>query len=336
MPRSPARSRTRSTSRTSWSATTSASMRRSTLRTRSRRRSPPSRMLYVATRILRGVVFLVRDIDRTYNATVQPQRDAHLTELVFLDRGPIALRCIAVAVAAAACGVAGTLLVRLHQTLAAQLAAHMALNPLQTLHRDRVKRAHALARAGLPPLCFAAAVLRLRHGATEPPPGRTAVEHQTLGQLRAGLRREYRIVRGALVVVCLLAAVDVARTVASVIAAQSGDTQIATTMPATVVEALGYVVAALVLAVVGSRLRHRGAPARRAVIRPIARRAAQVRSCARRRSRRRARGSRARPTAETPSTPWPLPARIPERCARPPRSHSSREPGSPRCRSRPR
>ena len=201
----------------------------------------------MATRILRGEVFLVRDIDRTYNATVQPQRDAHLTELVFLDRGPIALRCVAVAVAAAACGVAGTLLVRLHQTLAGQLAAHVTLNPLQTVIATG-SSARTLWPGWVAAVCFAAAVLRLRHGATEPPPGRTAVEHQTLSQLRAGLRREYRIVRCALVVVCLFAAVDVARTVASEITAQAGDRQLSSAMPATVTEALGYVVAAVVLA----------------------------------------------------------------------------------------
>jgi hypothetical protein len=193
------------------------------------------------------VVFLVRDIDRTYNATVQPQRDAHLSELVFLDRGPIALRCIAVVVAAATCGVAGTLLVRLHQSLAGRLAAHIALNPVQTLIATG-SSVRTLWPGWVAAACFAAAVLRLRHGATEPPPGRTAVEHQTLGQLRNGLRREYRTVRGALVVVCLFAAVDVARTIASVIAAQSGDRQISTIMPATVAEALGYLVAAVVLA----------------------------------------------------------------------------------------
>jgi len=177
---------------------------------------------------------------------VQPQRDAHLTELVFLDHGPIALRSIAVVIAAAACGVAGTLLVRLHQTLAAQLGARVALNPLQTLIATG-STMRTLWPGWVAALCFGAAVLRLRHGATEPPPGRTAVEKQTLGQLRAGLRREYRIVRVAFVVVLLFAAVDAARTIASLIA-ESTDKEIATTMPATIAEALGYVVAALVLA----------------------------------------------------------------------------------------
>lgn len=177
---------------------------------------------------------------------MQPQRDAHLTELVFLDHGPIALRSLAVLIAAAACGVAGTLLVRLHETLADQLAAHLALNPLQTLIATG-STVRTLWPGWVAALCFGAAVLRLRHGATEPPPGRTAVEHQTLSQLRAGLRREFRIVRLALVFVLLFAAVDSARALASLIAAAS-DKEISSTMPATIAEALGYVVAALVLA----------------------------------------------------------------------------------------
>jgi hypothetical protein len=216
----------------------------------------------VATRIPRAADFLVRDIDRTYNATVQPQRDAHLTELVFLDRGPIALRGLAVAVAAAACGVAGTLLVRLHETLATQLAAHEALNPLQTLIANG-SSIRTLWPGWVAALCFAAAVARLRLGATEPPLGRIAVEHQTLSQLRAGLRREYRVVRTALVVVALLAAVDSARALASVIAAQSGDHTVSASLPATVLEALGYVVATAVLAMwahgFGAELRRLGA-----------------------------------------------------------------------------
>jgi hypothetical protein len=63
--------------------------------------------------------------------------------------------------------------------------------------------------------------------------------------------------------VCLLGAVDVSRTVASLIAAQAGDRQISAAMPATVVEALGYVAAALILALwagaFGTELRRLGA-----------------------------------------------------------------------------
>jgi hypothetical protein len=193
---------------------------------------------------------------------VQPGRDAHLTELVFLDRGPVALRCIVVAIAAAACGVAGTLLVRLHQTLAAQVVAHVALNPLQT-----VIATGSTARTAWPgwvaALCFGAAVLRLRRGAPEPPAGRGSPDRRSLSQLRAGLRHEYALVRGALVVVVLFAAVDVARTAASLIAARSGDREVGASVAWTAIEAGGYAVAALVLALwastFGTEVRRLGA-----------------------------------------------------------------------------
>jgi hypothetical protein len=56
------------------------------------------------------------------------------------------------------------------------------------------------------------------------------------------------VVRSALVLVSLFAAVDVARALASLNAAQSGDRRVGAAAPATVLEALGYTVAALVLA----------------------------------------------------------------------------------------
>jgi len=216
----------------------------------------------VATRIERVGAFLVRDIERTYNATVQAERDARLSELVFLARGPIALRCAALTFAAAGCGVAGTLLVRLHQSLAAQLAAHAALDPLQNLIATG-SSIRTVWPGWVAALCFAGAVWRLRRGVTEPPAGRTAVEDLTLAQLRRGLRREYFVVRCAFVVVGLIAAVDIARTVASVITANSGDNGIAATLPSTVAEAGGYAAAALVLAVwaytFGAEIRRLGA-----------------------------------------------------------------------------
>ena len=174
----------------------------------------------------------------------------------------MALRCIVVAITAAACGVAGTLLVRLHQTLAAQLAAHHPLNALQTLIATG-----SSARTAWPgwvaALCFGAAVLRLRHGAPEPPAGRAPADRRSLTQLRAGLRHEYVAVRCALVVVSLFSAIDVARTVASISAAQSGDRAIGMSLAWTAIEAAGYAVAALVLALwattFGAEIRRLGA-----------------------------------------------------------------------------
>jgi hypothetical protein len=112
-------------------------------------------------------------------------------------------------------------------------------------------------------ICFAAAVIRLRRGAPEPPAGRVSPDQLTLGQLRAGLRHEYVVVRCALVVVLLFAAIDVARMAASIIAAQSGDRGVGNALPWTAIEAVGYAVAALVLALwastFGAEVRRLGA-----------------------------------------------------------------------------
>jgi hypothetical protein len=138
----------------------------------------------------------------------------------------------------------------------------MALNPAQTLIATG-SSLRTVWPGWVAAICFAAAVLRLRRGATEPPAGRAAPEQRTPRQLRAGLRREYLVVRCALVLVCLLAAVDVAPAAASVFAAQSGDALVAASLPATAVEALGYALAAVVLAVwaysFGAEVRRLGA-----------------------------------------------------------------------------
>jgi hypothetical protein len=71
------------------------------------------------------------------------------------------------------------------------------------------------------------------------------------------------VVRCALLLVWLLAAVDVARTAASIIAANSGDHQVGASLPATAIEAAGYAVASLVLALwanaFGAEVRRLGA-----------------------------------------------------------------------------
>jgi hypothetical protein len=146
--------------------------------------------------------------------------------------------------------------------LAAQVAAHVSLNPLQTLIATG-----STARTAWPgwvaALCFGAAVLRLRRGTPEPPAGRGSPDRLSLSQLRAGLRHEYTVVRGALVVVVLGAAVDVARTAASLIAAQSGDRAVGASLAWTAIEAAGYAVSALVLALwastFGTEVRRLGA-----------------------------------------------------------------------------
>lgn len=96
---------------------------------------------------------------------------------------------------------------------------------------------------------FAIAVVRLRRGATEPPAGRTPVERLNPTQIRRALVREYTVVRVALLLVGLVAILDLARASRYVIAAASDDRLAGSTLPATVVEAVGLAVAAAVLLV---------------------------------------------------------------------------------------
>jgi hypothetical protein len=186
---------------------------------------------------------------RTYNATVaETDGRRRATELIFLDRGPLVLRALAIIVAAAGCGLAGYVLFRLHLQLAAHLAAGAALNPLQALIASG-SSARTLWPGWLAAVFFLLAVIRLRRGPIEPAPGVRSPERMTPGQLRSGLRREYTVVRALLVVVCLVAAVDGARAISYVSGAVDGHSVSTGTLVSTLVEAAGFAAAALVLAV---------------------------------------------------------------------------------------
>ena len=218
----------------------------------------------MATRILRGVFFLARDIDRTYNATVQPQRDAHLTELVFLDHGPIALRSIAVVIAAAASGVAGTLLVRLHQTLARPACRQRPAQSAADAHRHGVDRADPLARMGR------GAVLR-GCGRSSAPRSHRAAARADIG--RAPDARP--VARGAAPRVsdrpdsrwwwCCSSRLSMRRAALASLIAASSDKEIAATMPATIGGGAWLRRRRAGARGVGARFRRRGAPPRRAV-----------------------------------------------------------------------
>ena len=94
---------------------------------------------------------------------------------------------------------------------------------------------------------FLIALSRLRRGAPEPPAGMTRVENLTARQLRAGLVREYTVVRTALVVLGAVALTDGTRAGRYVLAAAGGDALARTSVLATVVEAAGLAVATIVL-----------------------------------------------------------------------------------------
>ena len=181
-----------------------------------------------------------------YNATVMSEGGRRLSQLVFLDRGSVALRGAGVIVSAAACGLAGFALLRLHETLAARLAAGASLNPVQTLIATG-SSPRTLWVGWVAAAFFAFALLRLSHVPMEPSAGRGSPADRTVGQLRSGLRREHAAVRMVLVVVLLIAAVDSARAIAFAIAAQRAGVS-PFTLWATYVEALGFLAASLALA----------------------------------------------------------------------------------------
>jgi len=169
------------------------------------------------------------------------------SELLFLSGVPAVVRVWLAVVVTAGCGVAGYVLLRVQQRLAADVAAGAHLNPFTTLLATGSSW-RTLWPGWLAAVFFVISVVRLRRGPLEPAPGRRRPEALTPTQLRRGLRAEYRAVRIVLVLLTVAAAVDTARAVAHVVAALRGDHSIAMSLAVTLAEAGGLVVAALVLA----------------------------------------------------------------------------------------
>lgn len=186
------------------------------------------------------------------------ERRRPVTELVFLGSGPVAVRALVVVMAALGAAIAGNLLYRLQAGLAVRLAAGQGLSGPASFvaHGSGAQTAWV---GWVAALFFFIAALRVRRSPPEPSPGVTSPERLTPAQLRAGLRREYTIVRALLVLVALAAAVDAARTL-TLLAASGGH---ANTLPATLVEAAGLLAATLMLALwawwFGDDLRRLGA-----------------------------------------------------------------------------
>jgi hypothetical protein len=173
----------------------------------------------------------------------RPARVAAAADLYCLGRLPRALQCAVVVAVLALCGVLGTLALRIQEHYA------------QTSGGGRVAAllAHgsspATAWAGwAAALFFLVALVRVRRGAPEPPAGRTPVESLTAAQLRAGLKREYTSVRVALLALTVVALADTARAARYVVAAAGGEILARASLAATLVEAAGLLVAALLLA----------------------------------------------------------------------------------------
>ncbi len=97
-------------------------------------------------------------------------------------------------------------------------------------------------------LFFLVALMWLRRVPPEPPAGRRPIEELTAGQLRAGLLREYTVVRIGLVILCAVSVLDAARAARYVVASASGDSVASASLAATLIEACGLVVATVILA----------------------------------------------------------------------------------------
>lgn len=96
-------------------------------------------------------------------------------------------------------------------------------------------------------LFFAAATLRMHVGPPEPPAGRPPRGRWTATEMRARLRGEYRWVRVAAILVTIVAAADCGRAVSTSVAAATGWQPARQAVVATIVEAVGLVLAAITL-----------------------------------------------------------------------------------------
>lgn len=164
-------------------------------------------------------------------------------ELLFVHRLPSPLRVIVPLVLCVGCVVLGVESLAIQHHYAGQLGG----GRLATLlgHGSSALTAW---EGWIAALFFLVALLRLRRNAPEPPAGRTPVEDLTTGQLRAGLVREYTVVRIILVILTAVALADASRAARYIVAAASGDAVASGSLAATLVEAAGLVLAAAVLA----------------------------------------------------------------------------------------
>ena len=175
------------------------------------------------------------------DGTVGRSRTA--AELLLLDRLPAFTRPIVGVVVAAGCGFVGaySLVVQEH------FAAHRLGGRLGALLAEGSSAATAWT-GWVAAAFFLIALLRLRRGDPEPPAGRTPLDSMTTRELRAGLVREYTLVRGALLLLGVIALVEAARGLRYGLAALTGDSIARNSVAATLIEAFGLIVATVVLA----------------------------------------------------------------------------------------
>lgn len=170
-------------------------------------------------------------------------RPTEIAELFFLRPGRTMVRATVATIVVTACCVLGALSLNIQGHFAAERTA----GRLGTLLAHGSTAATAWTGWAAAAF-FGVAVWRLRRGAPEPPAGITPVESLSPAQLRRGLVREYTAVRVGLAVLTAVTLTDAARAGRYVAGLLGGDTLARGTAAATLVEALGLLVATIVLA----------------------------------------------------------------------------------------
>jgi len=94
---------------------------------------------------------------------------------------------------------------------------------------------------------FLLSVVRLLRGSPEPPAGRPSGKDWTVAEMRASLRREFRLVRLGLALVDVVAMFDAARALAYLVGSLTGDDVARSNLVTVGVEAGGLVLAAAAL-----------------------------------------------------------------------------------------
>lgn len=180
---------------------------------------------------------------------------------MFLHRGPVTVRTLAVVIAAVGSGLAGYKLFELHQEYVLRIAEGAHLDALKTFVAQSPTPVTVLV-GWVAAVFFALALLRVRGGPLEPATTFRRAERLSVSQLRRAFRREYTLARLLLVVVVLITAVELARAISFAVGAEHAGVS-STTSWTMYVEAAGFIVATLVVIAYarafGERVAHLGA-----------------------------------------------------------------------------
>jgi len=139
----------------------------------------------------------------------------------------------------------GIAALRLHEHYATLRAQGQALGAVGGLFADFSTPVTALT-GWLATACFGLAAWQVRRGNPEPPAGRDRAA-TTVAELRAGLRREFRVSRALLLIVLIVAALDCGRLGVALVSLASGNPRAGTALGLLIGECVGLLAATTML-----------------------------------------------------------------------------------------